>query len=512
LNPLKLKKSEPEEQQISSASWQIADDLYRHLRGRSNLVFANSRGKTEQYAIKLSNLCEQQGVPNEFFPHHGSLGKHIRTELETRLQQEALPTTAVCTMTLEMGIDIGKVASVAQITTPPSVASLRQRLGRSGRRGDPAILRLYIDENELSKNFDPIDGLRLQNLQGLAMLHLLLGERWYEPPDSAQYHFSTLIHQILAVIAQWGAVQASQLWNLLCATGPFNRVTQDQFMTLLRHLGKQQIITQPASGELILGIQGERLTGHYSFYPAFQAPEEYRLVHAGKTLGTLPAYATTQADQCLVFAGKHWKVKEVDQAKKVITVVRSGGGEPAFAGDGFGMVHDRVRQMMDQCYRTGDHRLTLPSGQSVNLLDETAERLFQEGLRCYRELGLEERSLIRMEDTVYLIPWMGDKMVNTLTALLEHGGYTVSHRAGVIEIACQQEQQDVVDYLHSLDKDQVPENAKLAEAVPEKLKQTEKYDELLPEVLLNAGYGMKQFDVTQALEWLTKNQSRWASW
>ena len=83
-------------------------------------------------------------------------------------------------MTLEMGIDIGQVASVAQITPAPSVASLRQRLGRSGRRGDPAILRLYIDEDALGKDSELIAQLRLDNLQSLAMLHLLIGKKWYE--------------------------------------------------------------------------------------------------------------------------------------------------------------------------------------------------------------------------------------------------------------------------------------------------------------------------------------------
>lgn len=509
LNPTKINKT-TEANQTSSAIYQIAGDLYQHLRGRSNLVFANSRGQTENYAIALRKRSEQQGVPNEFFPHHGSLGKHIRAELETRLQQDTLPTTAVCTMTLEMGIDIGKVASVAQITPAPSVASLRQRLGRSGRRGEPAILRLYIDEDELNKDTGPIEGLRLGNQQSLAMLHLLIGEGWYEPPDMAQHHFSTLIHQILAVIAQWGAVQAGQLWNLLCATGPFNQVTQAQFKALLRHLGKAELITQPASGELILGVQGERLTGHYSFYPAFQAPEEYRLVNAGKTLGTLPAYATTQADQCLVFAGKHWKVKDIDHDKKVINLVRSKGGIPAFSGTGYGRVHDKVRQTMYQRYQAGESGIRLPNGQTISVLDGMAERLYQEGLRTFRELGLQDRSLINMGNTTYLIPWMGDKMVNTLTALIEHGGYTASHRAGVIEVECKPEQRTVADYLQGLDKDQVPDNAALAEAVPEKMKQTEKYDELLPEVLLNAGYGMKQFDVAQALNWLTENKARWA--
>ena len=111
-----------------TAETQVCSDLYRLCRGGSHLIFANSRRRTEMIATELSDLCDYNIVPNEFFPHHGSLSKELRESLETRLQKEALPTTAVCTMTLELGIDIGKVDTVVQVTAPHSVASLRQRL------------------------------------------------------------------------------------------------------------------------------------------------------------------------------------------------------------------------------------------------------------------------------------------------------------------------------------------------------------------------------------------------
>ena len=199
-----------------SADQKIAQDLYQTLRGDSHLIFANSRNRTEHFAVMLSDMCIDNIVPNEFFPHHGSLSKELRVELESRLQKENLPTTAICTMTLELGIDIGKVSSIAQVTAPHSVASLRQRMGRSGRRGEPAILRMFIAEDELSSNSHIYDKLRMELLQSIAMIRLLVKEKWYEPADMQLYHFSTLLHQILAVIAQWGGVRADQLWTLLC--------------------------------------------------------------------------------------------------------------------------------------------------------------------------------------------------------------------------------------------------------------------------------------------------------
>ncbi len=110
----------------------LADDLFRLLRGHRNLLFGGSRQRVELYADRLRLMCEDSRVPNEFFPHHGSLSKAEREDVELRLRDDPRPTTAVATTTLELGIDIGDVESVAQIGPGFSVSSLRQRLGRSG--------------------------------------------------------------------------------------------------------------------------------------------------------------------------------------------------------------------------------------------------------------------------------------------------------------------------------------------------------------------------------------------
>ena len=81
----------------------------------------------------LREQSEQQKVPNEFWPHHGSLSKDLREDVEDFLRSDR-PSNVVCTTTLEMGIDVGDVKSIAQVGAPFSVASMRQRIGRSGRR------------------------------------------------------------------------------------------------------------------------------------------------------------------------------------------------------------------------------------------------------------------------------------------------------------------------------------------------------------------------------------------
>ncbi len=486
------------------ADRRIAGDIYELLRGDTNLVFANSRKRTEHFTVMLSDLCDENLVPNEFFSHHGSLSKELRTTLESRLQKQTLPTTAVCTMTLELGIDIGKVKSVAQVTAPHSVSSLRQRLGRSGRRGDPAILRMFIAENELSaKDSNIVDKLRMELLQSAAMIRLLVSQKWYEPADTGLFHFSTLLHQVLAIIAQWGGVRAEQLWSLLCKSEIFKNVTIDHFKTLLQAMGEERLILQLSSGELALGDRGENLVGHYTFYAVFKTPEEYRIVVEGKTLGTLPVDSLVIPEQHIVFAGKRWKVKDVDEERKVIHVVPSKAGTPPnFGGDGMS-VHDYVRQEMLKIYLEGDYRIDA-GGTKVEFMDSTAEKLFSEGLDSFRDLKLQSKRIISHAGNACLIPWMGDKIVNTLAVLLISQGYKASCFAGVIEIEGA-DHSDVSRCLRTFSRENKPSNTDLAKFA--KNKQTEKYDYLLPENLLNEGYGAKAFDIDSTIDWIIKADS-----
>ena len=281
---------------------QITADLFRVLRGQDNLAFANSRADVELYAARLRDMCEVAGHPNEFFPHHGSLAKELREEAEAALKDHGRPATAVATTTLEMGIDIGSVQSVAQLGAPPSVAALRQRLGRSGRRGEPAILRVYVTEPSVDPRTSLADELRAELVQTIAMLELLRAG-WCEPPDQDALHPSTLIQQLLSAIAQHGGITAAAGYRALCGPGsPFTAVTQAQFGSLLRDLGTREVLTQAADGTLLLGAVGERTVNHYSFYAAFTAAEEYRLFTGGRPLGTMPADLTLYAGALLIFA------------------------------------------------------------------------------------------------------------------------------------------------------------------------------------------------------------------
>jgi ATP-dependent Lhr-like helicase len=396
----------------SSSADIIAQQLFVTLRGKGNhLVFAGSRAATETYADRLRLLCDEAGVPNEFFPHHGNLSRDMRESLEHRLKEGALPTTAVATTTLELGVDIGSVESVVQIGAPASLSSLRQRLGRSGRReGTAAILRIYTRESEIDEHTSLFDRLRVETVQAIAAIRLLLA-RWVEPPARADLHFSTMLHQTLSTIVQQGGADAASLYRLLAGSGPFASITPARYGDLLRAMAQQTLIEQAPDGTLMCGSTGERLSSNYDFYSVFVTQEEFALIAKGKTLGTLSVVNVLGPDDYVIFAGRRWKVCEVDdRGKRIMVEPAPSGRVPKFEGEA-APIHDRLAQEIFSVYRDNDVPM---------YLDLTAQRHLEEGRQAFRDLGLVDRSIIDWNGRAHAFPWLGTRKLDTLRLALRY--------------------------------------------------------------------------------------------
>lgn len=402
----------------------VAKDIYRLLRGKNNLVFTNSRSDTEQLANNLRELCHADRVPEEFFPHHGSLSKELRETLEHRLIDGRLPTTAICTSTLELGIDINDVQSIAQFAPPTSVASLRQRLGRSGRRDGRAVLRLFIPENEPIIN--RMTSLLCEDtVLSAATVNLLL-RRWYEPPLQKEYAFSTLIQQTLSVIASNGSVSAKNLYELLCKTGPFSLTTPAMYAQLLRALGENDLIVQMQDGTLTLGLEGESLVSNYEFFASFNNNREYRVDHDGKTIGRIPLLTSLQEDDTFLFAGKAWRVTYFNEQKRVIGVKPSKKKTSGLPIQGAGgQVHDAIREEMHRIYLTGE---------APPCLDKVAKENFERGRQYFFNYGLDKKVMVTGPTGLMLFPWKGDRVLDTIVLMLNKASIGASRVGSHIEL------------------------------------------------------------------------------
>jgi len=119
----------PLESVMSHEVWEEYYDRLAELIGahRTTLVFVNTRRMAERLARHLSDRLGEDAVT----AHHGSLSKENRLDAESRLKNGQLKAL-VATASLELGIDIGHVDLVCQIASPHRIATLLQRVGRSG--------------------------------------------------------------------------------------------------------------------------------------------------------------------------------------------------------------------------------------------------------------------------------------------------------------------------------------------------------------------------------------------
>lgn len=471
----------------------VATALHARFRGSTNLVFANARGAVEYYADRLREECDRRRIPNEFFAHHGSLSKAEREDVEERLRSGDLPGTAVCTSTLEMGIDIGQVREVAQIGPPPSVASLRQRWGRSGRRpGDPSILRTYVAEPDLPADPEPVDELRPQLVQAVAMMRLVRVHDWCEPPEHGGLHLSTLVQQVLSLTAQFGGVRREQAESALCSRGPFRRVDAQTFDRLIDAMHVSDLLMTGGDGSLLPGVRGEREIEHYAFLAAFDTPATYRVVAAGHEIGVVDATSPLVPDSGLVLAGRRWRVIAVYPAEFVVEVVGdSRGAVPSFPSTGAARVHDRVRAEMLEVYRGEDEGV-------ADLLDDGARDLLGSARSAFDRLGLRTTDLVPRGSATLILPWRGDRMLDTLLVALHQRGLRADREGPALRVSAPFP--EVQDALEGLAGSTPPNPVDLAASVPGKAE--EKWDKFLSPRLLDQAYAARALDVEAVWSWL----------
>ena len=143
----------------SGSIWpHVEQQVYETVKkGRSTLVFTNGRRTAERLTARLNELWAEEHDPATLPPiparppaqimaqsgagrgaplviaraHHGSVSKEQRAEVEAALKSGEL-RCVVATSSLELGIDMGAVDRVVQVSAPPSVASALQRIGRAG--------------------------------------------------------------------------------------------------------------------------------------------------------------------------------------------------------------------------------------------------------------------------------------------------------------------------------------------------------------------------------------------
>ncbi|WP_372718041.1 DEAD/DEAH box helicase [Novipirellula sp.] len=471
----------------------LSESMFQHFVGKKNLIFANSKSDVEQYADALNTHCRSDGRPEEFLVHHGSLSKESR-EFTEREMLGRRPRTTVCSSTLELGIDIGNVAAVGQVSPPWSVSSLVQRLGRSGRGEDePQCMRLYITEQPITEKSSLLDKLHLDLLRAAAATELML-ERptWVEPPFVARFDLSTFTHQILSSLAQSGGAQASQVFESLTIKGAFRNFSAGQFSRVLRCLAAKELIEQTPQGDLILAPKGEQMVRHYSFYSAFASGSDYSVLHRSVPIGMLPADSLPKIDDHFLLGGRRWQVMNIDDSQREVIVKKAQGKKPPKFFGGGGEIHPRVREKMKQI---------VCSNQSLPYLDDAAAILFTQAQETANASRICEANVVALSPNRCLwFTWTGTRIQRTLCLLADHLGLACTDRDVAIEFESTGKD-ELVKRLPSIAATTI-DAIQLAQRLPSK--HFRKLDELLSDDLLCESLGCDFLDVDGAVDCIEK--------
>lgn len=469
----------------------VAEDIFRTMRGETNLLFGNFKAELEVYVDLLNEMCRDSRCPEEFLIHHGSLDKSVREYAEHRMQQDE-PATTLCTNTLELGIDVGHIDTVGQFDPPFTVSALAQRVGRSGRnKGQASKLRFFVKEETPHEESDIWERLFPRLVQSIAMVELLV-ERWCEPLEH-RLHYSTLVQQIMSVLKETGGIQAGELHHRLVEDGPFEGIAVGEFAKLLRRMGDKDLVDQMLGcKDLILGVSGERIVNHFDFYAAFHAPPEFDVRHGSDKIGTVDPSGLEPEDH-FILAGRRWEVDRVDKKRKeVIVHPTSGKKEPAFQTSGMRQVHRKVRARMRQ--------VLLGSKRPV-FVDDTAADMLAYARRTARELDLANTQMIEIGADTVLFPWTGDKIIRTLLLIAAKMELQTStdpfNTVVVFEKTARSDVQELIERAAEGEF----ETLELAEQLPRGRKEVKKYDQYVPEHLLERAYAVNYLDGEGAVEW-----------
>jgi len=209
----------PLEAVMSGEVWQQMYDRIAELvsEHRTTLIFVNTRRLAERAARHLSERLGDRYVT----AHHGSLAREQRLDAEQRLKRGEL-RALVATASLELGIDIGEVDLVCQLGSTRSIATLLQRVGRSGHAvgGVPKGRLFPLSRDELCECAALLDAVRRGELDRLSLPR--------KPLD-------VLAQQIVAEVAsqEWSE---EALFAMVRRAAPFRELRREEFAEVVRML------------------------------------------------------------------------------------------------------------------------------------------------------------------------------------------------------------------------------------------------------------------------------------
>src|SRR5688572_28141505 len=219
-------------------SHEVWKEIYDRLVGlieahRTTLITVNTRRLAERMAHQLSERLGTENVA----AHHGSLSKEVRLDAESRLRDGKLKVL-VATASLELGIDIGHVDLVCQISSPHRIATFLQRVGRSGHtvKGVPKGRIFPLTRDDLIECAAMVRAVHDGDLDRVAV------------PDKP---LDVLAQQIVAETSAEQEWDEDALFILFKGAYPYRTLEKSEFMEVVEMLARGYATRRGRRGALI---------------------------------------------------------------------------------------------------------------------------------------------------------------------------------------------------------------------------------------------------------------------
>lgn len=488
-----LSQKTPPMEEVSDPAPKNADPgigyIFEHTMGRKCLIFTNSREECESVCQSLRQYCEANHEPDRFLIHHGNLSASYRESAEEEMKDDDSQMSVCATATLELGIDIGKLERAFQIDAPFTVSGFLQRMGRTGRRGQPSEMWFVMREDHMEARALLPASIPWYLIQGIALVQLYIEERFVEPPRMDRLPYSLLYHQTMSTLASQGEMTPAELASRVLTLSCFSKITQDDYRLLLRHLIEIDHINRTENGGLIVGLAGERVVNNYKFYAVFQENVEYTVRSGSEQLGTIVKPAPV-GDK-IAIAGRVWVVEEVDHKRREVYCTLVKGNIPAYFGDVAGDIHTRILERM--------YGVLSEDKEYPYLMPHAVCRL-ADARETFRKSLMSQRPLVPLGGKMWvLFPWLGSYAFLALERFLK---LRCGERLGLKGLQSSRPyymqftmQVSEAEFYQIVCEEAAKDFDALELVYPNEVPVFEKYDEYVPEELVRKGFAHGVLDM-----------------
>jgi len=469
--------------------------LYECVKSKKSIVFSNSREETEYVCATLRQIAQKRNEKDIFLIHHGNLSASLREEAEIKMKDDDGFAVTCATSTLEFGIDIGRLERIAHVDFPNTVSGFLQRLGRSGRRGQPPEMMAIFREEEPLPNAPLPQIIPWSLIRAIAIIQLYIEERFVEPPHPKKEPFSLLFHQTLSILASSGELKAAELADIVLDLPPFVNVSKEKYKELLVSMLNNDFLEMTDEKGLIIGMEGERLLNSFKFYAVFNDSEDFTVRNDSEEIGTITM--PPPVGDRFALAGKVWEVLELDATRRLVYVKAvEGKMEVSWPGE-YGEIHTKILERMRQ---------VLMEDVMYPYLKENAGYRLEVARRVFANTGMMSRNLINLGGFTWcLFPWLGTRSFRALRKAIGRVatdfGITGIDYDGCYYIKFRMERGTPNDFLEALraELDSLSVNAQGLMRTSE-LPVFEKYDKYIPASLLQSAYVVDKLNISEACD------------